>query len=315
LKIIKNILEYNFKSKDSLGVALSIGMFDGIHIGHRKIIQRLKIYSKTNNVKTAILSFHAHPRPILNPKVDVQLLNTFEEKKELLKELGIDIFFIQEFNYEFKNLSAEEFISKILLENICVKHIVVGYNHRFGKNKSGDFHLLQRMSSLKNFTSEQVNEVVLDDISVSSTQIRNLLLDGNVKMANKLLGYNYSLSGEVIYGKQIGRKLGYPTANIKVDQIKLLPKNGAYIVDVRIKDTIHEGMLSIGVNPTFDGREKTVEVYILNFDRDIYGQNISVYFREFIHPEIKFENIEKLIEKLDEDKQKTIEFFKFNSSV
>jgi len=310
LKIIKNILEYNFASGDSLGTAVSLGMFDGVHLGHKEIIQKLKNYSKIHKLKIVVLSFCSHPRSILDPSDNIQLLNTFEEKKKLLENLGVDIFFIQEFNEGFKNLSAEEFISKTLLESLRAKYIVIGYNHRFGKNRIGDFRLLQEMSNTKNFVSEQIDEVIIDGISVSSTRIRNLLLDGNIKMANKLLGYNYFLSGEVIYGKQIGRKLGYPTANIKVDNTKLLPKNGAYIVDVKLKDVFYQGMLSIGTNPTFEGSEKTTEVYILNFDSYIYGQNLSVYFREFIHPEIKFESIEELIKKLDEDKQKTIEFFK-----
>jgi len=309
LEIIRNILDSNLDFKDYSGIAISLGMFDGVHLGHREIIQKLKIYSSNNDLKTAILSFHAHPRAIFNPNVSIQLLNTFEEKKELLSELGVDIFIIQEFNDKFKNLSAEKFISEILLENIHAKYVIIGYNHRFGKNKGGDFHLLQEMSNIKNFKTEQVNAVIIDGIAVSSTQIRNFLSEGNIKMANKLLGYNYSLRGKVIYGRQMGRKLGYPTANIEAESLKLLPKNGAYIVDVELEGIFYKGMLSIGVNPTFDGTKKTIEVYILDFDREIYGQTIRVYFREFIHPEIKFDSVEELIKKLDEDKQKTIEFF------
>jgi len=175
LKIIKNILEYNFASGDSLGTAVSLGMFDGVHLGHKKIIQKLKNYSKIRNLKTVVLSFCSHPRSILDPSDNIQLLNTFEEKKELLEELGVDIFFIQEFNEEFKNISAEEFISKTLLESLRAKYIVIGYNHRFGKNRIGDFRLLQEMSNAKNFVSEQIGELIIDGISVSSTRIRNLL--------------------------------------------------------------------------------------------------------------------------------------------
>jgi len=310
LEIVKNISENDFISEKFSETAISVGVFDGIHLGHREIIHKLKIYSEKYNLKTSIFTFDVSPRFFLNPKTNIKSLSTFEEKTELLNELDIDFLFIQEFNEKFKNTSAEDFVNKILLEKLHAKYIVLGYNHKFGRNKEGNFQLLQKISKVKNFITEQTNEVIVEGISVSSTKIRELLAEGNVKKANKLLGYNYSLRGEVVCGKQIGRKLGYPTANIKVDPIKLLPENGAYIVDVVLNDQQYGGMLSIGVNPTFEGTEKTVEVYILNFDKNIYKQNISVHFREFLHPEIKFESVEELIKKLDEDKLKTIEFFK-----
>ena len=306
LKIIKNLHDYSEKTP----LALSIGMFDGVHRGHQTIIRNLNTVARNKNLESAILTFWPHPRTVFSPDDDLKLLNTIEEKTYLLEKNGVQHLFLKEFDEEFRNLTGEEFIEQILVKKLNVKHLIIGHDHTFGKNKSGDFNLLQNRSAEFGFEVEQVEVVNFHDKHISSTQIRNALMDGNVKEANEMLGYVYSVCGEVIHGKKIGRTIGYPTANIFVNPLKFLPKKGAYIVDVFVKNQHLKGMLSIGTNPTVDGKMLSVEVYILDFDEEIYGAEISVNFREFLHEEIKFEGLGNLVERLDEDKRLT-ENFKF----
>ena len=283
-------------------------MFDGVHLGHQSIIQKLNTIAEAKNLKSAILTFWPHPRKVFNPNDDLKLLNTIEEKKYLLQKNGLNHLFLKEFDEDFRNLTGEEFVKQILVEKLQVKHLIVGYDHTFGKNRSGDFSLLKKMGPEFGFEVEQVEAVSYKGVNISSTQIRNALSAGNVIFANEMLGYNYSLSGTVVHGKKIGRTIGYPTANIDVDDLKLLPKKGAYIVDVFVKNQHYKGMLSIGTNPTVNGTMVSVEVYILDFDEDIYDQEISVNFRDFLHEEIKFNGLEELMIRLDEDKRLTSEF-------
>ena len=304
LKIIKNLSQYTSKTP----LALSIGIFDGVHKGHQSIIKKLNSIAQEKNLESAILTFWPHPRTIFNPNDDLKFLNTIEEKIYLLDKKGVQNLFLKEFDEEFRNLTGEEFVKQILVEKLNVKHLIIGHDHTFGKNRSGDFSLLQEMSSEYDFEVEQVEAVDFQDKHISSTQIRNALLEGNVKEANEMLGYVYSVSGEVVHGKKIGRTIGYPTANIAADPAKLLPKKGAYIVDVFVKNKHYKGMLSIGTNPTVNGNSLSTEVYILDFNGDIYDEIISVNFRDFLHDEIKFESLEKLIERLDEDKKLTENF-------
>ncbi len=290
-------------------MALSIGMFDGVHIGHQHITEKLNKVAAEKNLESAILTFWPHPRIVFNPKDDLKLLNTIEEKTYFLEKHGIQNLFLQDFSEGFRNLTGEDFLRQILVEKLHVKHLIIGYDHTFGKNKSGDFSLLEKMAPECGFEVEQVEAVDFSGKHISSTQIRNALSQGKVKEAGEMLGYVYSVSGKVVHGKKIGRTIGYPTANIEVNTLKLLPKKGAYIVDVFVKDQHLKGMLSIGTNPTVSGKTLSVEVYILDFDEDIYGEEISVNFREFLHDEIKFENLEQLIQKLDEDKMRTEKYF------
>lgn len=304
LNIIRDLHAYNTRKP----LALSIGMFDGVHRGHQSIIQKLNAAAAQKNLDSALLTFWPHPRKVFNPADELRLLNTIEEKTYLLQKNGVQHLFLKEFNENFRNLTGEEFVNKILVEKLNVKHLIIGYDHTFGKNKSGDFNLLRNMASVCEFELEQVQAVDFGKAPISSTQIRNALACGNVVAANQMLGYVYSVSGVVVGGKQIGRTIGYPTANIQVDSMKLLPKKGAYIVEVFVEGERYKGMLSVGTNPTVGGRALSVEVYILDFDADIYGKEISVNFREFLHDEIKFESLEKLIERLDEDKRLTAQY-------
>lgn len=299
----------NFNGSNSQKpLALSIGMFDGVHLGHQSIINKLNRISESKNLESGILTFWPHPRKVFNPNDDLKLLNTIEEKTYLLQKNGLQQLFLKEFDEDFRNLAGEEFVKQILVEKLQVKHLIIGYDHTFGKNRSGDFSLLKKMGPELGFEVEQVEAVSYKDLNISSTQIRNALSNGDILSANEMLGYNYSISGTVIHGKKIGRTIGYPTANIEVDSIKLLPKKGAYIVDVFVKDQHYKGMLSIGTNPTVEGKTISVEVYILDFNKDIYGKEISVNFRDFLHEEIKFKGLEELMVRLDEDKRLTSEF-------
>jgi riboflavin kinase/FMN adenylyltransferase len=304
LNIFKNFKDYHSEKP----LALSLGMFDGVHLGHKYIIDELKKVGAENNLETAILTFWPHPRFVFNPNEDLKLLNTIEEKKFLMEKYTINNLFVKEFDDEFRNLTGEEFVRQILIDKLNVKYLIIGYDHSFGKNKSGNFELLQKLSTELDFEVEQMEAINIHENNISSTKIRNALLAGNIKEANEMLGYSYSISGTVVHGKKLGRTIGYPTANISTESIKLLPKKGAYIVEVFIKDQLYKGMLSVGTNPTVNGEKLTIEVYILDFEGDIYDENIIVKFRDFLHEEIKFEGLDKLIERLDEDKRLTEEF-------
>jgi len=306
LKIIRDLTDYH----SSTPLALSLGMFDGVHLGHLSIIRALNEIAEKKHLESAILSFWPHPRKFLNPDDDVKMLNTLEEKLELLEKSGIQNIFLKTFDEEFRNLTGTEFCERVLVDKLNVKHIIIGYDHTFGKNKSGNFQLLQSLSSELDFKVNQLEAVQKNDLNVSSTKIRIALSEGRIKDANEMLGYHYPLTGKVIHGKKLGRTIGYPTANIEVPVNKLLPKSGAYIVEVYIDNQSYKGMLNIGTNPTIDDKNQSLhtEVYILDFDQDIYDKEITIQFRDYLHDEIKFEGLEKLIEKLDEDKRLTEEF-------
>lgn len=283
-------------------------MFDGVHLGHKCIIDELKKVGSAHHLETAVLTFWPHPRFVFNPNEDLKLLNTLDEKTLLMEKYGINNLFLKEFDDEFRNLTGEEFVRQILIEKLNVKYLIIGYDHSFGKNKSGNFELLQKLSKELDFEVEQMEAINIHENNISSTKIRNALLAGNILGANEMLGYSYSVSGTVVHGKKLGRTIGYPTANIETENIKLLPKKGAYIVEVFVDNQQYKGMLSVGTNPTVNGEKLTVEVYILDFEGDIYDEKITVKFRDFLHEEIKFEGLEKLIERLDEDKILTMNY-------
>ncbi|WP_279197339.1 bifunctional riboflavin kinase/FAD synthetase [Chryseobacterium indoltheticum] len=304
MKVFRNFSDYPSQRP----LALSLGMFDGVHLGHKCIIDELKKVGSAHNLETAILTFWPHPRFVFNPNEDLKLLNTLDEKTLLMEKYGINNLFLKEFDEEFRNLTGEEFVRQILVDKLNVKYLIIGYDHSFGKNKSGNFELLQNLSKELDFEVEQMEAINIHENNISSTKIRNALLAGNILEANEMLGYSYSVSGTVGHGKKLGRTIGYPTANIETENIKLLPKKGAYIVETFINDQQYKGMLSVGTNPTVNGDKLTVEVYILDFEGDIYGEKITVKFRDFLHEEIKFEGLEKLIERLNEDKSLTENF-------
>lgn len=290
---------------------VTIGTFDGVHMGHRKILDKVIAEAELRNEESVVLTFYPHPRFILNENSDLKLLNTIEEKTELLSKTGLDALIIHPFSKEFANLSAEEFVKTILVDQLHISKIIIGYDHKFGKNRTADIHDLIQFGAKYNFEVEQITAQELDEIAVSSTKIRTALGEGNITLANNYLGYPYSLSGKVIHGNQIGRTIGFPTANIQMaDTFKLIPKKGVYVVRCLIKDRLVKGVMNIGNRPTVDGTSLSIEVHLLDFDATLYGFEISVYLLDFIRKEQKFENLEALTSQIEDDKKKAIQFLK-----
>lgn len=286
---------------------ITIGTFDGVHRGHQKLIERIRLLAAQIDGESILITFHPHPRIVINPEdKSLRLLNTTDEKAALLEKYGVDNLVIVPFSRAFSEQSAEEYISHFLVKNFNPKYIVIGFDHKFGKNRSGDFKLLEAMKQQYGYRMEEITKETLDDIGISSTKIRQALAEGDIKLANELLGNNYTLSGTVVRGLQNGRKLGFPTANIQVnDEYKLVPKTGIYIVYVYHNGHKYSGMLSIGFNPTFEGKEQTIEVNILDFDKDIYGENLTLEFIDFIRNEKKFDSLDDLVEEIRNDEKIT----------
>ncbi|POY35016.1 riboflavin biosynthesis protein RibF [Solitalea longa] len=282
---------------------VTLGTFDGVHFGHRKIIQRLLEIARSIDGETVLLTFFPHPRMILHPESNhPKLINTLDEKIDLLKQAGIQHLIIIPFTRDFSNLNSSEFIEDILVKKIGTKKLVIGYDHRFGKDREGSFEHLKMYGPQYGFEVEEIPEQDVNDVAVSSTKIREALLKGNVSAADEFLGYNFRLSGRVVKGDQIGRKIGFPTANLYVEEsYKLIPSDGIYAVKVHIDEEQFGGMLYIGHRPTINGMTHNIEVNIFNFNRDIYTQSITIEFIEFIRNDEKFNGLEELTAQLKKD--------------
>lgn len=282
------------------------GTFDGVHLGHQKIIHRIREIARKIQGETVLITFWPHPRLVLYPNEhDLRLLSTFEEKANLLRQFGIDHLVTIPFTQEFSQLSSEEFIRSVLIDKIQTKKLVIGYDHRFGKNREGSFEYLKEHSSDFGFELEEISRQDVEDIGVSSTKIRKALELGDVKTASNYLGRPYELNGLVVKGQQIGRSIGFPTANIHIpNDYKLIPHDGVYAVEAKVEGILYKAMLNIGNRPTVDGSKKTVEAHLFDFQGDLYNKLITVYFREFIREEKKFESLEALKNQLFQD-QKT----------
>lgn len=292
---------YDFKPKNK--TVLTLGTFDGVHIGHKKIIEKLIQNSTLWECESLVLTFFPHPRMVLQDSTEIKLLNTIEERTELLKKSGLDNLIIHPFDQAFSRLTAEEFVSTILVQQFNVKKIIIGYDHRFGRNRTADINDLIEFGEKYNFEVEQISAQEIDEVSVSSTKIRNALNEGNVKLANDYLGYSYLLTGTIVKGKGIGRTLDFPTANLQIQEsYKLIPKNGVYIIQSLIENTLVYGMMNIGFNPTVNGDSKSIEIHFFDFDGDLYSKKIQIQLLDRIRDEVKFENIEKLKEQLSKDK-------------
>lgn len=283
---------------------VTTGTFDGVHLGHQRIIKRLKEVAAKEGGETVLLTFHPHPRTVLFPDSPLSLLTTPQEKTFLLEKAGIDHLVIIPFTKEFSQLSSEAFIRKILVNDTGTKKLVIGYDHHFGRNREGSFEHLKEFGPVYGFTVEEIPAKDVDSVNVSSTRIRKALESGNVRTANRYLGYEYFMSGVVVKGKQLGRTLGYPTANIEIsDKAKLVPADGIYAVRVTHNGQLYGGMMSIGMNPTVDGKHRTIEVNIFNFDNTIYGETLTVHFVNRIREEMKFNSLEALVKQIDSDKE------------
>lgn len=303
-----------FRDLDHLPVfknsVITIGTFDGVHLGHQKILARLNALAKQSGGESIIITFHPHPRIVINPAdKSLKLLNTVEEKAALLESFGIDNMVVVPFSRQFSEMEAEEYVRNFLVKNFSPKYIVIGYDHRFGKDRAGDFKLMEKMKAELGYELEEITRETLDDIAISSTKIRAALSSGNIQLANELLGHTYTVSGMVVRGLQNGRKLGYPTANIQVnDEHKLIPGKGIYVVRVKQGGRVYGGMMSIGYNPTFDGKEMTLEVNIFEFDKDIYGSTITIEFLHFLRNEKKFDSVDALIAEIAQDEIKSRDY-------
>lgn len=285
----------------------TLGMFDGVHIGHQSILNQLNKIAKEIDGESALITFNPHPRMVLQPNCDLKFLTTLEEKEDVLRQFGLKNLIIQEFTRDFSQVTSVEFVKNFLVDQLNIDTLVIGYDHHFGKNREGNFEQLQVLSKEYGFNLIQLQAVEENDIAVSSTKIRNALIEGNIAYANKALNYNYPLSGEVVHGDKIGRTLGFPTANLQVDPNKLIPKDGVYAVDVFVDGQKYLGLLSIGFRETItNSREHRVEVNILDFDQNIYGETIRLEFLDRLRDEKKFNSLDELILAMNHDKETAI---------
>jgi riboflavin kinase/FMN adenylyltransferase len=290
---------------------VTIGTFDGVHLGHRKILNRLKETSKEENGESVVITFWPHPRKVLQGADSLKLLLTLEEKIELIASCGIDHLLLIPFTKEFSSTSSEEFVQKILIEKIGTQKLVIGYDHKFGKNREGSFEYLKENEARLGFQVEEIPREDIEHNAISSTSIREALAQNNVTKAATLLGRPYSVKGKVVEGDKLGRELGYPTANIEVtDSEKMLPADGIYTVQVKVGGELYGGMLSLGFNPTVEGKGRSMEVHLFDFNKDIYGETIEVSFLKFLRFEAKFPNLEALINQLKEDELESRAFLK-----
>jgi riboflavin kinase/FMN adenylyltransferase len=287
--------------------AITIGTFDGVHIGHRKILERLINDAKNTGLQSTVLTFFPHPRMVLQKDTEIRLLNTIQEKIKILEHIGLDYLIIHPFTLEFSRLSSTEFVRDILVNELQAKKIIIGYDHRFGRNRNANIQDLIAFGNTLNFEVEEIAAQEIDDVSVSSTKIRNAIIDGDMKTANEYLGYNYMLTGDVKKGKGLGRQMNFPTANLFIkEKYKLIPKNGVYVVKSMLNGKLFYGMMNIGFNPTVDGSSKSIEIHFFDFESDIYGENIQVDILQRIRDEHKFNSLEELKTQLLKDKQTSI---------
>lgn len=307
LKTVNSISSYQYNT-DSI---VTIGTFDGLHLGHQKIISKVVQTAKAENLESIVLSFFPHPRMVLQQDNSIKLLNTIKEKENQLEELGIDHLIIHPFSHDFSQLSAEDFVKTVLVDQLHCKKIVIGHDHRFGKNRAANIDDLIAFGKKYQFDVEQITAEEINEIAISSTKIRTALLEGNIEITNKYLGYNYNFSGKVVKGKQLGRTIGFPTANIAIDEAyKLLPKNGVYIVSAIIDSKKHFGMMNIGTRPTINGENQTVEVFIIDFNQEIYDTLITIEVLQFIRNEQKFDSLDALKKQIENDKKYTLDYIK-----
>jgi len=302
---VKNIEIYNSTEP----TVVTIGTFDGVHIGHQKIIKHLINTGKSKGLKSVILTFFPHPRMVLQKDSNIKLINTIDERRNILDDLGLDYLVVKKFTHEFSRLSSENFVKGILVEELNAKKVIIGYDHRFGRNRNADINDLKTFGETFGFEVEEISAQDINDVAVSSTKIRLALMDGEIHKANAYLGYNFMLTGKVTKGKSLGKELGFPTANIEIEEdYKIIPKQGSYIVNSMIKDTLVYGMMNIGVNPTVNGSKQTIEVHFFDFDDDIYEDTIKIDLLHRIRDEEKFESLEALKLQLAKDKETAIEY-------
>jgi riboflavin kinase/FMN adenylyltransferase len=289
---------------DEKGSVITIGTFDGVHVGHKQIINKLIESAKQNNLRSTIITFFPHPRMVLQKGTDLKLLSTLAEKTNLLEKLGLDCLIVQPFTKEFSRLTALEFVRDILVQKLNVKKLVIGYDHHFGRNREGSFEQLKEYGIAYGFDIEEIPVKDIENVAVSSTKIRTALETGNIVKANSYLGYEYTLNGTVIHGRGLGKEWNYPTINIQIDEnYKLIPKSGVYVIKTTINNQQLFGIMNIGFRPTIDGKNQTIEVHLLDFNDNLYGKTISVQLAYRLRDEQKFESVQALFSQIKHDEQ------------
>jgi len=293
----------NYDHKELLSV-LTIGTFDGVHIGHQKIIERLNQIRSQDFERSMILTFYPHPRMVLDHSNDIKMLTTMDEKVYLLEKFGLDDLIIEPFTKEFSRLSALDFVRNILVNQLNIKKLVIGYDHHFGKNREGNFEQLSEYGELYDFKVEEISAQEIESVSVSSTKIRKALENGEMEKANKYLGYNYLLTGKIITGQGIGRKINFPTVNLHIaEDYKLIPKKGVYVVRANFNNKSSFGIMNIGFRPTVGGKGQTIEIHLLDFNDDLYGSDMQIEVLMRLRDERKFESIEELAAQISKDEK------------
>lgn len=288
---------------------VTIGTFDGVHIGHSAILKRLVETAKKEDLDSVVLTFFPHPRMVLQQHSEISLLNTIDERAQLLEKTGLEHLVIHQFTHAFSRLTALEYVRDILVNGLKAKKIIIGYDHRFGRNRTANIENLKEFGLTYGFEVEEISAKELDDVTISSTKIRNALNAGDIETANSYLGYNYMLTGEIEKGKALGRTINYPTANLKLkEKYKLIPKNGVYVVASIIEGKKIFGITSIGTNPTVGGKKRTIETHFLNFNKDLYKKEITIEFLKHIRNEETFDSIEELRQEIEIDEKKAIQF-------
>lgn len=286
-----------------------MGTFDGVHVGHRKILEKLTQNTENGEYESLVLTFFPHPRMVLKGLSDVKLLNTLSEKIDLLEEIGIQNLVIHPFDETFSRLTAEEFVKTVLVDQFHIQKIIIGHDHRFGRNRTANIDDLIAFGKQYHFEVEQISVQEIDAVSISSTKIRNALTKGNMALANEYLGYEYFLTGTILKGKQLGRSIGFPTANLHIEEnYKLIPLNGVYVVKSILKKKTIFGMMNIGFNPTVAGENLSIEIHYFDFDANLYNQKISVSILEYLRPEQKFDSVELLKQQLALDRKSALDY-------
>jgi riboflavin kinase/FMN adenylyltransferase len=287
---------------------VTIGTFDGVHLGHRKIISRIKELADASGGETVILTFFPHPRMILHPEDDnIKLITTINEKASLMEQIGVDHLIITPFSRDFSNQSAEDYIRDILVNKIGTKKIVIGYDHRFGKDRRGGLDDLLHLAPIYGFDVIEIPEQDINEVAISSTRIREALLKADIELANTFLGYPFFITGKVIRGDQIGRQIGYPTANIQIEEkYKLIPADGIFAVKVQLNDMEYKGMAYIGSRPTINGMTRNIEVNLFDFNKEIYNETIRMEFHHFVRADVKFNGLDELKIQIAKDKEDVI---------
>ena len=307
LKIYNDLSEYNSTNK----TFVTIGTFDGVHVGHQKVIKKLIKNASKKNATSLLLTFFPHPRMVLQKDIDIKLINTIDERIQLLKKIGLEEVVIQPFTKEFSRLTALNFVRDILVNTLNISKLIIGYDHHFGKNREGNFEQLEEYGRIYDFNVNEISQKDIDNIAVSSTKIRIAIEKGDIEKANNFLGYNFLLTGEVVKGNNLGEKIGFPTANLSVKETyKLLPKTGAYLVKSELNNETVFGMMNIGYRPTVSGKNQTIEIHFFDFKDDLYGRNIQIEVLSFLRDEQKFESIEALQQQLGIDQEKSLKLIK-----